>query len=254
MPTTRVNVTIGNSELIPRSSSLLGSNRQALTKKINSQETITTINYSAITRGGDPKLNTLTSASTTSDGTFYRKRTSELPRREIAALRKVRGSNILCISIIDEDSEYGSVQKASDLDQWIEKALNNEFYAFVVLVPFNGLEFNPPSSPNYPLGIPSELQFYITNVTRPGSGGTNSDYYEIIQAQFGGNGFSWADVGRVQLLIDNSGSMTRSTVEPDVDVFKQDLSSFDIDCIEVSNGEENYIGPHLNQENWPDFY
>jgi hypothetical protein len=170
------------------------------------------------------------------------------------------------ISIIDEDDNYYPYLNSHNLDwqSWSNKtdftftnAINSQQQQtslanvqdkrFILLVPqyYGYTIYNYPSRwPRlFDAGI-SDIIATTINVARYdgyGSVQAPSDYYSLIQVA---TGISWSAVQSVVLAVDNSGSMVRDTVAPDVDTFCGMLTQQQIPFIEISIPSERWIYPH----------
>ena len=138
----------------------------------------------------------------------------------------------LAISVIDEDSGYSEAAREDQWTQFREKFPANPFLVLV------------PGDPTL-VGLPSSFDGTVAPVTRPGEGGGNTDWWAIAQPLL------TADTEKINIWIDNSGSMTLGTVIDDFNTFagKAQAAGYtvnflnDLESIPTSN--ENWIYPHL---------
>jgi hypothetical protein len=168
------------------------------------------------------------------------------------------------ISIIDEDDGYGT-QYARDIDwlDWSNKTnftfineINNQETQikllsatekrFILIVPRPLYDvFSYPSEwPNLandatgsPVGVRFDVARYDNDngIVRP------SNYFTLIEQA---TGLSWADIESVEISVDNSGSMSRTTVAPDLDALRAKLTELNIPFAEYQNLIENWIYQH----------
>jgi hypothetical protein len=170
------------------------------------------------------------------------------------------------ISVIDEDDNVYNQQLANqdwqnwsnktsflftneiNSRQWQTRLANVQDKRFILLVPryYGYTIYNYPSRwPRlFDAGI-SDIVATTINVARyDGYGAVQapSDYYSLIQVA---TGISWSAVQSVALAVDNSGSMLRTTVAPDVNTFRGRLTQQQIPFIETSIPNERWMYPHI---------
>jgi hypothetical protein len=129
----------------------------------------------------------------------------------------------LWISIIDEDDSYESATRNAD---WTTFISQNPGGKFVLLIPNNTMTL---------VGLPTGWTGDRYLVTRPGEGESTTDYFTLLGS----------DAKFVRIAVDNSGSMTRSTVATDLDAFEIALSARGIIWDEIQMSDEQWIKPHL---------
>jgi hypothetical protein len=138
-------------------------------------------------------------------------------------------------------SEINSQQQQTSLAKVQDKR-------FILLVP----QYYGYTIDNYPSRWPrlfdagiSDIVATTINVARYdgyGSVQAPSDYYSLIQVA---TGISWSAVQSVVLAVDNSGSMLRTTVAPDVNTFCGRLTQEQIPFVETSIPNERWMYPHI---------
>jgi hypothetical protein len=169
------------------------------------------------------------------------------------------------ISIIDEDDEYSTRYGTRDINwlDWSNKTnftfineINNQETQIDLL---NATEKRfiliVPKQPRRLISYPSEWPYLANDATESPVGFQfdvarydfdngiirPSNYFTLIEQA---TGLSWADIGSVEISVDNSGSMYRTTVAPDLDVLRAKLTELDIPFAEYQNFEENWIYQH----------
>ena len=172
------------------------------------------------------------------------------------------------ISIIDEDSSYLSVLNSNlQWEQWsnkntftfINKNTNlpykyeeqaRENKRFILIIPeesnSNGIEFYPSTWPNLadPEGEPVGVSFSVARYEDVSVIQPPSDYFKLIEEA---TNVPWSDVESVYVSVDNSGSMNRDSVAPDLDLFLNKLKDLNIAFSENSmpnSNTEQWIYPH----------
>lgn len=170
------------------------------------------------------------------------------------------------ISIIDEDSGYELGQRGTRDINWLDWSNKKKFTfineinnqetqielsnatekRFILIVPrqSNALISYPSEWPylaNDATGSPVGVQFDVARydfdngIIRP------SNYFTLIEQA---TGLSWADIESVEISVDNSGSMIRQNVAPDLDVLRANLTELSIPFAEYQNYTENWIYQH----------
>lgn len=144
------------------------------------------------------------------------------------------------VSVIDEDNSYSEQEKEQ---QWQSFKNLHPSELFFLLVPGNGV--------TTPSGFDGQFFF----VGRSGEGGSQTNWLGLLPLEEWrnpdpnneGQFLSTTFIETCRIAVDDSGSMTRDTVEPDLNTFKSNLAAYGITVNEVSMGtSENWIGPHLN--------
>jgi hypothetical protein len=131
-----------------------------------------------------------------------------------------------CIAVIDETSPGYSVQTA-DWNAFRAAWPNRPFY---VLVPGNVGD----------VILPGGFDGVRVAVNRDnGNAGAASDWFTIINLEV-------MPAGPVFLFIDNSGSMTTSTVQASYDLFSTKCAQGGYQIYSVTNGAERYIEPFIS--------
>jgi hypothetical protein len=169
------------------------------------------------------------------------------------------------ISIIDEDDGYGTRYGTRDINwlDWSNKTnftfineINNQETQielsnatekrFILVIPRRSdTLFSYPSEwPNLAndatgslVGVQFDVARYDfdNGIIRP------SNYFTLIEQA---TGLSWADIESVEISVDNSGSMVRQSVAPDLDVLRASLTELNIPFAEYQNVRENWIYQH----------
>ena len=142
-----------------------------------------------------------------------------------------------CIAVIDEDNN----DKSGNARDWQKFRTKYPYRPFCLLI---------PQHPAYPesssrVGIPDELRtdskFQAHNVTRD-EGEMEADHWF---KKCGLEKFGASNVDFVGLFVDESGSMTKSTVANSYNKFLQDLASANMKACEVNNTKEEWIDPFM---------
>lgn len=155
---------------------------------------------------------------------------------------------VVCISVIDEDSE--NVNRDAD---WVAFRAAWPSRKFFLLQPY-------PSGTGDPLLTPAGWDGIgpIAVSRDNGNVGQRSDWYAACNLAV-----NLSVGGKIALFIDNSGSMTTATVRASYDFFQQRLAARVVDgvadpvtfangrLITVTNGAEAYILPHISFEDCP---
>lgn len=140
----------------------------------------------------------------------------------------------LAISVIDEDSSYGSAKRNQDWNDFRAKFSDNPFLLLV-----------PASTDLSVVGLPDGFDGTNVLVTRPGDGQPNTDWWAIAQPLI------LPGIEVINVWIDTSGSMSLATVQDDFDTFRAKALeagytvNFLNDFTDVQTSNENYIEPHL---------
>lgn len=153
--------------------------------------------------------------------------TVDTPNQLVVEIERLGG--VICVSVIDESSNSDGGCTNAEMNELRQK------YPGVhvgVLVPGDTSDV-------------SNCGFdFFTQVNRSGEedGGGTSNWFGTVT-----NGIDLEDYKFCSLFIDNSGSMTRDTVRPDIGPFKSKMSQAGITVKETSSSSEQTIAPHLEQ-------
>jgi len=173
------------------------------------------------------------------------------------------------ISIIDEDNDYISLATSNlQWQQWSNKNTfkfinknNNlpyEYEAqardgkrFILIIPESTfypskIQFYPSTWPNLadPEGEPVGVSFSVARYDEVSAIQPPSDYFRLIEEA---TNVPWSDVASVYVSLDNSGSMGRGSVAPDLDLFLNKLKDLNIAFSEnrmPNSNTEQWIYPH----------
>ncbi len=141
---------------------------------------------------------------------------------------------IPCVAVIDEDSEFGTPNQAS---RWEEFRTLYHSRPFCLLVP------NPEGKVNIPPNFLADTRSIVYfNIIRDFGDHTLADDWA------GKCGFAYyhpAQVGYVELFVDDSGSMKKSEVNASYNKFINFMATKNIEVKEVVNTNENWISPFL---------
>eukprot|EP00977_Amphora_coffeiformis_P017970 scaffold6061_cov156-Amphora_coffeaeformis.AAC.8 len=165
--------------------------------------------------------------------------TSHAPSVSFAPSLSLETQNqlVTCIAVIDETAGFPPRSTLESL--WTQLRAEFPKRPFCLLQPYRGdalVVYAPPALLSDPATI-------FVNVTRDENNASlASDWYEICDIETSKkNGLS-----RVALFVDNSGSMTTSTVQASFDLFLQRLAENNLVDIEgVYNNNQDYISPCL---------
>lgn len=137
----------------------------------------------------------------------------------------------VCISVIDESSEYSTGDFYNLWAAFRSKYPTRKFY---LLCPGDYNDLNVPAN------FLADPNAHVMNISRSGNNvGLRDDWYSLCDLGAAISG------SRVLLSVDNSGSMTTGTVRASYDYFKSRMLNSTLQLTEVNMGSsENWVTPH----------
>jgi hypothetical protein len=137
-----------------------------------------------------------------------------------------------CIAVIDEDdNDY-----YDNTADWIQFRADYRYRPFCLLIPYD-----PSSQVTIPSEALSDPRFQVHNVTRDEGSGTADDWFNIC----GLGKLTASNVRFLGLFVDESGSMTKSTVLNSYNKFIADVAAANIKICEVHDSNEDWTTPFM---------